>query len=58
MTLAHLFGEIVEAFVVLGLRDCFLFEEGVQECLLLKVELVAGALLLFFRRVTFAIVFC
>ncbi len=58
MTLAHLFGEIVEAFVVLGLSDRFLFEEGVQECLLLEVELVAGTLLLFFRRVTFVIVFC
>ena len=48
--LTHLFGEVVEAFVVLGLCDCFLFEEGVQERLLLEIELVAGTLLLLIGR--------
>lgn len=50
MTLAHLLGEVVEAFVVLGLSDRFLFEEGVQECFLLEIELVAGTLLLLIGR--------
>ena len=57
MTLAHLLGEVVEAFVVLGLSDRFLFEEGVQECLLLEIELVAGALLLLIGRNAFILQF-
>ena len=35
---SHFHGEVVQAFIMLGLRDRSMCEEGIQRCLLLEIK--------------------